>query len=48
LHKSSIQKEEDEEEIGAKTRERPQKEPENRGSVKERCIPVANKFAQKK
>jgi hypothetical protein len=48
LHKSSIQKEEDEEEIGAKTRERPQKEPENRESVKERCIPVANIFGQKK
>jgi hypothetical protein len=25
----------------------PQKEPENRESVKERCIPVANKFAPK-
>jgi hypothetical protein len=48
LHKSSIQKEDDEEEIGAKTQERPEKEPENRESVKERCIPVANKFAPKK
>jgi hypothetical protein len=38
----------DEEKIGAKTQERPQKEPENRESVKERCIPVANKFATKK
>jgi hypothetical protein len=33
LHKSSIQKEEDEEKIGAKPQKRPQKEPENRESV---------------